>query len=193
MENIGNIGYNARPGSVSDESHVTGMGRKVVVVKSINDLRNLQRTNSAGSHHHIEHGGVILQNRLMEGGRIHQGHLVQSSMPSNHGQIMEHSPASQAHQGGFEASSDQYNPATETVQQEQEEEVPEVDITVNNVVCSFSIRCHINLKTVAMEGCNVIYKRENNVSISSTFISLPQDWSEVDNITQNEQSKFMGR
>lgn len=46
---------------------------------------------------------------------------------------------------------------------EQTEEVPEVDIAVNNVVCSFSLQCHINLKNLAMEGANVIYKRENNV------------------------------
>ena len=47
---------------------------------------------------------------------------------------------------------------------------PEIDVpdlepmtTINNVVCSFATRCHLNLRRVALEGVNVIYKRENNV------------------------------
>ena len=41
---------------------------------------------------------------------------------------------------------------------------PQVDVDINNVVCSFSTRCHLNLKRIATEGANVIYKRENGVS-----------------------------
>ena len=48
--------------------------------------------------------------------------------------------------------------------QQQEEEGPEINIDINNVVSSFSVRCHLNLKKIAMEGANVIYKRENGVS-----------------------------
>ena len=40
---------------------------------------------------------------------------------------------------------------------------PEIEIAINNVVCSFSVRCHLNLRRVATEGVNVIYKRENGV------------------------------
>ena len=40
---------------------------------------------------------------------------------------------------------------------------PEIEIAINNVVCSFSVRCHLNLRKVATEGMNVIYKRENGV------------------------------
>ena len=40
---------------------------------------------------------------------------------------------------------------------------PEIEIAINNVVCSFSVRCHLNLRKVATEGVNVIYKRENGV------------------------------
>ena len=46
----------------------------------------------------------------------------------------------------------------------QNEESPEIDIIINNVVCTFSVRCHLNLKKIAMEGCHVEYKRENGVS-----------------------------
>jgi hypothetical protein len=42
---------------------------------------------------------------------------------------------------------------------------PQVDIDINNVVCSFNTRCHLNLKKIATEGANVIYKRENGVSL----------------------------
>ena len=44
-----------------------------------------------------------------------------------------------------------------------EEASPEVDIVINNVVCSFSVRCHLNLKEIALSGSNVEYRRENGM------------------------------
>ncbi len=37
---------------------------------------------------------------------------------------------------------------------------PSIDIFINNVVCTFSVRCHLNLKKIGMEGINVEYRRE---------------------------------
>jgi len=51
-----------------------------------------------------------------------------------------------------------------------DDEEPEVDIVINNVVCSFNTRCHLNLKRVAVEGMNVIYKRDQGVSVFSLSI-----------------------
>lgn len=45
---------------------------------------------------------------------------------------------------------------------EQEPE-PEIDIVINNVVCSFSVRCHLNLREIALNGANVEYRRENGM------------------------------
>lgn len=39
----------------------------------------------------------------------------------------------------------------------------EIDILVNNVVCSFSVRCHLNLRDISLKGCNVIYRKENGM------------------------------
>jgi len=50
---------------------------------------------------------------------------------------------------------------TETTEQESEE--PVLDIQINNVVCSFSTRCHLNLKKLAMEGSNVEYHRQHGM------------------------------
>ena len=44
-----------------------------------------------------------------------------------------------------------------------EDTSPEVDIVINNVVCSFSVRCHLNLKEIALNGSNVEYRRENGM------------------------------
>ncbi|KAK0052162.1 TATA box-binding protein-like protein 1 [Biomphalaria pfeifferi] len=44
-----------------------------------------------------------------------------------------------------------------------EEESPVIDIIINNVVCTFSTRCYLNLKKIAMEGAHVEYKRENGM------------------------------
>ncbi|XP_047545139.1 TATA box-binding protein-like 1 isoform X1 [Vanessa atalanta] len=57
--------------------------------------------------------------------------------------------------------------ADATVQQapmeEEEEETPEIDIMINNVVCSFSVKCHLNLREIALNGVNVEFRRENGM------------------------------
>ncbi|XP_040581721.1 TATA box-binding protein-like 1 [Lepeophtheirus salmonis] len=47
--------------------------------------------------------------------------------------------------------------------QDSQEAVPEVDIVINNVVCSFSVRCHLNLRDIALRGVNVEYRKENGM------------------------------
>ncbi|XP_013182939.1 TATA box-binding protein-like 1 [Amyelois transitella] len=46
---------------------------------------------------------------------------------------------------------------------EDEEETPEIDIMINNVVCSFSVKCHLNLRQIALNGVNVEFRRENGM------------------------------
>jgi len=53
--------------------------------------------------------------------------------------------------------------APEPAKEEVKDESPEVDIVINNVVCSFSVRCHLNLKEIALHGSNVEYRRENGM------------------------------
>jgi len=55
------------------------------------------------------------------------------------------------------------DPAPEPAKEEAKDESPEVDIVINNVVCSFSVRCHLNLKEIALQGSNVEYRRENGM------------------------------
>lgn len=50
-----------------------------------------------------------------------------------------------------------------TSQQEHQMAENKVDILISNVVCSYSTRCHLNLRRIAMEGMHVEYKRENNM------------------------------
>lgn len=39
------------------------------------------------------------------------------------------------------------------------EESPQVNVAINNVVCTFSTRCHLNLKEIALNGANVELKK----------------------------------
>ena len=48
-------------------------------------------------------------------------------------------------------------------QGQEQEAAPEVDIVINNVVCSFSVKCHLDLRDIALRGVNVEYRRENGV------------------------------
>ena len=48
--------------------------------------------------------------------------------------------------------------------EENGQDKPELDIVINNVVCSFNVRCHLNLRDIALRGLNVEYRKENGVS-----------------------------
>merc|ERR1712029_237956 len=42
-------------------------------------------------------------------------------------------------------------------------ETKKVDIVINNVVSSFNVRCHLNLRDIALNGLNVEYRKENGM------------------------------
>lgn len=51
----------------------------------------------------------------------------------------------------------------QNMEEEETENPPEIDIVINNVVCSFSVRCHLNLREIALNGFNVEFRRENGM------------------------------
>ncbi|XP_050068589.1 TATA box-binding protein-like 2 [Anopheles maculipalpis] len=55
------------------------------------------------------------------------------------------------------------NHAPEAADEQDAEPEPEIDIVINNVVCSFSVRCHLNLHEIALNGDNVEFRRENGM------------------------------
>jgi len=46
---------------------------------------------------------------------------------------------------------------------DESNEEPEVDITISNVVSNFSVKCHLNLRQIANNGSNVVYRREQSM------------------------------
>lgn len=40
---------------------------------------------------------------------------------------------------------------------------PEVNIVISNTMCTFSVRCHLNLRDIALNGANVEFRKENQV------------------------------
>lgn len=40
---------------------------------------------------------------------------------------------------------------------------PTITMSVTNVVCSFSTKCHLNLRKIALQGMHVEFKKENNM------------------------------
>ena len=99
---------------------------------------------------------VAAQQRPVAETAVSAGHLDLSSSDHFAGSYVHYEPAASV-----------AAPVTEVCEPAAEEEEPEVDIVINNVVSSFNTRCHLNLKRVSTEGMNVIYKRDQGVSISS--------------------------
>ncbi|ESO02411.1 hypothetical protein HELRODRAFT_188693 [Helobdella robusta] len=45
----------------------------------------------------------------------------------------------------------------------EEQENTEIDIIINNVVSTFYTRCHLDLRKIATNGMNVVYRKENGM------------------------------
>jgi len=56
-----------------------------------------------------------------------------------------------------------HNGASGTHEIVPKEEQKEVDIVINNVVSSFNVRCHLNLRDIALNGLNVEYRKEHGM------------------------------
>lgn len=78
---------------------------------------------------------------------LDENSIVKTEIDENHEQMVDDTLQSQ--------------PAT--TESEDQEPQPEIDIVINNVVCSFAVRCHLNLKEIALNGCNVEFRRENGM------------------------------
>ncbi|XP_033112418.1 TATA box-binding protein-like protein 1 [Anneissia japonica] len=63
-------------------------------------------------------------------------------------------PLGPGHHNGIE------NTRVDNVDNDQNAVQTDLSIAINNVVCSFSVRCHLNLRRIATTGENVEYKRE---------------------------------
>jgi Transcription factor TFIID (or TATA-binding protein, TBP) len=61
------------------------------------------------------------------------------------------------------AADSKHEQSTGAGEQQDVEPEPEIDIVINNVVCSFSVRCHLNLRQIALNGFNVEFRRENGM------------------------------
>ena len=107
------------------------------------------------------------------GGGYPGGGVTPSSAPSQPGGALQHygGGSGQVMSNGVQQQQQQLQQQQQQQQQQQEEEQeeereespPEIDITINNVVCSFSVRCHLNLRDIALRGINVEYRKENGV------------------------------
>lgn len=115
----------------------------------------------------VQHGIVNGQQVLLQHGRI-ISHVISQESPVG---ISDNSvPNDNEHEGKLIIDTDQEPsaevPVVDNGEIEEEEAQPEVDIVINNVVCSFSVKCHLNLRQIALQGFNVEYRRENGVSSS---------------------------
>ncbi|CAF1423691.1 unnamed protein product, partial [Adineta steineri] len=50
---------------------------------------------------------------------------------------------------------------TNDIDTQNNQQDPEIELFVNNIVCTFALGCKLNLRKIAMEAANVIYKRGN--------------------------------
>jgi TATA-box binding protein (TBP) (component of TFIID and TFIIIB) len=58
---------------------------------------------------------------------------------------------------------EQQNQITDTNNRNKNSNNNNINIYVSNVVCTFSAKCHLNLRRIALEGLNVEYRKEHNM------------------------------
>ncbi|KAJ2953857.1 hypothetical protein O0L34_g1487 [Tuta absoluta] len=124
------------------------------------------RAAGGGEQGHTEGGGC--QSAVRRGERAAEAMATLIQENGNHG--MSHSvPSHMVPDHEYcEAGQQQPAPQPEAAQSAdpaaaEEEDTPEIDIMINNVVCSFSVKCHLNLRQIALNGVNVEFRRENGM------------------------------
>ncbi|XP_067120679.1 TATA box-binding protein-like 1 [Centruroides vittatus] len=88
---------------------------------------------------------------------------------------------------------------TSVDEQNENHNLPVIDIVINNVVCSFNVRSHLNLKEIALSAANVEYHRENamlTMKLRSPYTTA-SIWSSgkitCTGATSNEMARKAGR
>lgn len=94
-------------------------------------------------------------------GLVH--HQVQNLNGYEHVEVLTESDKCHLPQSVAPAITEQSELNSEHCPIEENVEEPEIDIVINNVVCSFSVRCHLNLREIALSGANVEYRKENGM------------------------------
>lgn len=117
-------------------------------IKSLSNGNSLMHHQNLNGYDHVQ---VIDQNH----------HVVQGVEP-----VVQPNQTGQLFNKETELSSETQLPTEVVSNNECEQpniEEPEIDIVINNVVCSFSVRCHLNLRDIALNGANVEYRKENGM------------------------------
>ena len=115
----------------------------------------------------VQHGIVNGQQQvLLQHGHL-IGHVISQHENSNVELNNEDSVQNESEfEGNLVIDTDQEPSAEVHVQgaeTEDDNDQPEIDIVINNVVCSFSVKCHLNLRQIALNGFNVEYRREHGM------------------------------
>jgi len=106
-------------------------------------------------------GNYNINNNINHNNNHHQ-HTNTTSPPINLGNHGKESIKLEAVEQPVVAASDSTTHPSNTEADTKKQE-PDISIYVNNVVCSYSTRCHLNLRRIAMEGMHVEYKKENGM------------------------------
>ncbi|XP_038117837.1 TATA-box-binding protein [Culex quinquefasciatus] len=113
---------------------------------------------AASKHHHHHHQQQTVPESQTANSATSGGDAVKSEPSDGDSRL-----ANQQTPATATATEDDDKTAVEPVECKDEEPEPEIDIVINNVVCSFSVRCHLNLRDIAQKGFNVEFRRENGM------------------------------
>lgn len=122
----------------------------------LNGVMNYNGTSQLNNHHNISHlqqNGLVKSEESMVAAQLQQPPLLQPTLEGGGGGE-ENSLTQEAHANAEEVPEEA---------EEAEDDEPVIDIVINNVVCSFSVSCHLDLRNIALNGNNVEFRRENGM------------------------------
>lgn len=124
------------------------------------------QANHVNHHHHHQQSSSARGQGDMQNGAGCSSTATDLDRLHGGGTTADTSTAADSNSPAFnaDASTATVNSATGGVVDDADQEPePEIDIVINNVVCSFSVRCHLNLREIALNGVNVEFRRENGM------------------------------
>lgn len=125
----------------------------------LNGVMNYNGTSQINHHNisHLQQNGLVKTEDGMAAAQLQQPPQLQPTMEGGGG--------GGGGGGGENSHTQEAQSKAEEVPDvdEGEDEEPVIDIVINNVVCSFSVSCHLDLRNIALNGNNVEFRRENGM------------------------------
>lgn len=164
------VSRHGNAGNSTGSNAITTVSNSIITTPITNCNSSAQPVTISVLKQQLQSSSATSGDHLNEQESEHGSHAMESQARNHHGTLLlppsdyasEDQSSAGVDEGALIAVENEQLQDHE-VQQGQQQQEPEIDVVINNVVCSFSVGCHLNLRQIALTGANVEFKRESGM------------------------------